>query len=647
MPNAATRTRKADEFVHQLAAAAIGQTARAIPYRPTEPIQNWNCDDTKFELFGAPGRQIPMRPVPSGTDLTWSDYFAGAGGSSSGIHNVPGAHVKLAVNHWPLAIETHNYNHPDTDHDVANVARTEPHRYPKTDCAWFSPECTYWSVARGEKCDYDMDSEQLTIDAEDDDTPESKEARWRSRMLMRDVVRFSRHHKYKAVIVENVPDILKWARFDRWIAEMHAMGYNHKVVNLNSAFANALGAPAPQLRDRVYIVFWQAKYKTPNWRKWLSPKSWCPKCENVVSGLYTAKQGPRRPMRYGPRMQYTYRCPNKPCQGQMVHPFIMPAAAAIDWSIPGNPIGGRKRPLAKKTLQRIQAGLDRYANQPMLTPAGGTWNDSVTPIGAPMRARTTRENEAVVTPPPFLTLLRSGRNRTIDMKDPLATLVADGAGHALIAPLEGRDGKTCRTAMDPFRAQTARHQDGLIQLPRSASESLVVPIRNNGVAATAVGPINTISAGGTHHALVMRNNTARGDQGQMSTPVHEPIRTVTTEGGQSLVQWASHTRDHALYAYDTGEQRPITKPLPTQTGVEGDAVLKRAVKAEDCTIRMLLVPEIQEGMAFDEDYVLLGTAKRDKVRMLGNAVTPCASRDLVACVMEAITGVDIPLFDQF
>ncbi|EUA32503.1 gp65 domain protein [Mycobacterium xenopi 3993] len=33
----------------------------------------------------------------------------------------------------------------------------------------------------------------------------------------------------------------------------------------------------------------------------------------------------------------------------------------------------------------------------------------------------------------------------------------------------------------------------------------------------------------------MRNNTARGDQGQMTTPVREPIRTVTTTGHQSLL----------------------------------------------------------------------------------------------------------------
>ena len=45
-------------------------------------------------------------------------------------------------------------------------------------------------------------------------------------------------------------------------------------------------------------------------------------------------------------------------------------------------------------------------------------------------------------------------------------------------------------------------------------------------------------------ALIMRNNTARGDQGQMSTPTTEEFRTMTTAGHQSLVSWA-----HLLVPY--------------------------------------------------------------------------------------------------
>jgi len=33
--------------------------------------------------------------------------------------------------------------------------------------------------------------------------------------------------------------------------------------------------------------------------------------------------------------------------------------------------------------------------------------------------------------------------------------------------------------------------------------------------------------------------------------------------------------------------------------------------------------------------------KRERVRQLGNAVTPPAARDLIAAVVEAITGADL------
>ena len=620
------------------------------PYHATPPMHQWTCEDTLIELRGAKPRKLPMlRPIPSGTELTISDFFAGAGGSSSGLRMVPGLTVKLAVNHWDLAIETHNYNHPDTDHDQASLARTDPSRYPYTDLAWFSPECTFWSVARGDKCDYDEGSEQLALDLmdDDDDSPEAKEAKWRSRMLMRDVVRFSRHHQYKAVIVENVPDILKWAAMDRWLAEMVAEGYRYKILTLNSAFAGATGASAPQLRDRVYVVFWKSCYKTPNWNKWLRPKAWCPGCTQVVEAIYNPKPGGRRPMRYGPKAQYTYRCPKKACHGIMVQPLVRPAGSVIDWSLPTQRIGGRKRPLAKKTRDRVAAGVARFFNAPMITPAGGCRSNTSTPLSQPTQTLTTTESRALVVPMEgrgpvssirrtdelfrtqstraqdalvelpgeaaareagFLHLFRSGRERNIGLNEPLATTVADGSGHALIQP-----------------------------------DSFIAPLRNNGSPEETTRPFRTFAANGNHHALVMRNNHGGAE---MSTPIGEPIRTLTTAGHQSLIEHPE--ADHALYAYDTGNLRPLSEPMPSQTTVEGDALIGggRFVDVDDCTLRMLAVHEVQAGMSFDDDYVLLGKAKRNKIKMLGNAVTPPSSRDLGACVMEAITGVDIPRYDE-
>jgi DNA (cytosine-5)-methyltransferase 1 len=193
-------------------------------------------------------------------------------------------------------------------------------------------------------------------------------------------------------------------------------------------------------------------------------------------------------------------------------------------------------------------------------PAGGSWNDSARPVEEPLRARTTRDAEAVV----------------------------------------------------------------------------VVPLRNNNRPKTVADPLDTFAAAGNHHglAMLMRNNTGGAE---MCTPVDEPARTITTAGHQSLV-W----EPDVLYAYDSGALRSVSLPLATQTTVEGDALIERHVRVDDCQFRMLTPEEIKLGMAFASRFILLGT-QREQVRMCGNAVTPPVARDLLACVVEAITGDEISL----
>lgn len=566
--------------------------------------------------------------------LTVADYFCGAGGSSTGMHLVPGVQVVLASNHWQLAVDTHQANFPDADHDREDISRIDPRRHPRTDVGWFSPECTNWSVAKGRKVDYDGKPVQLDMFGQDDDEPLPDEAAVRSRMLMQDVPRFTEVHRYRAVIVENVTDVLKWSHLDEWLRRMRLLGYAHRTLVLNSAFTAALGPGAPQLRDRVYFVFWRQQYREPDFAKWTRPHCWCPACGDVA-GVHVDKQpGRRRTMRYG--QQYFYRCPQAGCRGRQVAPYALPAAAVIDWSVRAERIGDRAEPLKPKTRARIEAGLRRYAQPITMETAGHTFERRpgvrTWPLHRPLTAVHTTMSKAIACPP-FLAPLRSGRPRTLDpAAEPLATVVADGGNHAviepppLLVPVEGRDGKQARHVGEPMRAQTAR-----------AETALVIPLRNNGVAKPAGrSPLLTFAAGGTHQALLMRNNNPRGDAGAMSTPVGEPMRALTTAGHQSLIGL-----DRALFPYDGTRLRPLETPLPTQTAVQGDALLGTAIAVDDCTFRMLTVDEIRAGMAFRPGYVLLGSSNRAKVRMLGNAVTPPAARDLMAAVVEAITGAEL------
>ncbi|MFG1776645.1 DNA cytosine methyltransferase [Micromonospora sp. NPDC049048] len=516
--------------------------------------------------------------------LTITDLFCGAGGSSSGAIQVPGVRVRMAANHWKLAVETHNTNHPDADHAAVDLHEENPRYFPRTDILWASPECTKWSQAGGSKSKPAIE-EGLFED------PLSDDAATRSRLLMFDVLRFAEHHRYRAIVVENVVDIATQPRYrlawQVWREQLAALGYRFKVVSLNSMHAQALGPAAPQSRDRLYVVAWRRGERAPDLARFQRPRAWCPRCDAIVEAEQAWKPG-RTVGRY--RQQYVYV--HGAC-GQAVEPQVLPAAAAIDWTLPGERIGDRLKPLAEKTLARIEAGLRRYAGAPFVTNHRGSADQQRTvPLGGPLPTLTASGNHLGSVVPPML------------------------------VPAGGTWNDAAASVAEPFRTRTTRD-----------TEALVVPLRNNGVARPAGShPVPTVAAAGNHHALVMRNMTARGDQGQMSTPVNEPIRTQTASSVQSLIRW-----DHLVYAFDTGRLRTVDRPLPTQTTVEGDAVVNPSIAVDDCTFRMLEPHEIQLAMAFGADYRVLGN-KRERVRQLGNAVTPPAARDLIAAVVEALGG---------
>lgn len=124
--------------------------------------------------------------------LTLADFFCGAGGSSTGATQVPGVTLRAAANHWGLAVETHSMNHPGADHIQADLSQYDPRYFPRTDLAWFSPECTNHSRAKGRKAPSEPDLFGETL---------PDEAAERSRATMWDVIRFTEHHSYRAVII--------------------------------------------------------------------------------------------------------------------------------------------------------------------------------------------------------------------------------------------------------------------------------------------------------------------------------------------------------------------------------------------------------------------------------------------------------------
>lgn len=82
------------------------------------------------------------------------DNFAGGGGASEGIEQAMGRPVDIAINHDPGAIAMHKVNHPHTKHYCESVWDVDPIKACEgqpVDLAWFSPDCTHFSKAKGGK----------------------------------------------------------------------------------------------------------------------------------------------------------------------------------------------------------------------------------------------------------------------------------------------------------------------------------------------------------------------------------------------------------------------------------------------------------------------------------------------------------------
>lgn len=646
-------------------------------------------------------------------DVTVSDFFAGAGGSSTGATQVPGVKVKIAANHWQTAIDIHNANHQDTDHSVVDLHLERPSFFPRTTIGWFSPECTKWSQASG--------AQMPAIEEGLFEDPLSDDVKQRSRLLMFDVLKFVEYHRYRLVIVENVVDIATQAKYRTawtvWRQELRALGYEFRVLSLNSMHASRFGLPAPQSRDRIYIVAWPEGERAPDLDRVVSPPAHCDRCEIDVEAVQSFKRG-REVGRY--RQAYLYCCPR--CGG-VVEPFWMPAATAIDWSIPGERIGDREKPLADKTLERIAAGIARFWG-PIHLEAGGNQYDSMDPkhrnhgevdgyvrawpteeplrtlhttetkalavpvegregkdaasVDVPLRTQTTRAETALAVDPlivemygtstarptsdamgtvtaggnhhglahkPFVTQFRDRDDRNLDPEtDPLRTVVADGASHALITRHYGIPGgdaarhttpsdeelrtltanggnmslitpyygaaEAGKPVTDPIGTLTTHDRYGLVQDPFVLERRF--EYRSRGVDE----PMSTLTANDTSKALVHRMNDAGAG---MSTPATEYLRTLTTGGNVALLQRPAR---RAVTAADLAAAREM---LP------------------DVLFRMFRPHEVAAGMAFPADYKwqpvdrLKPVSNRDLVKAAGNAVTPPAARDIIGVAVESLS----------
>lgn len=317
------------------------------------------------------------------------DNFAGGGGASIGIEHALGRAVDVAINHDPEAVALHRANHPATRHlcqDVFAARPTDVTGGRPVGLAWFSPDCTYFSKARGGKPIRDVKRRDLA---------------WV-------VIRWAKTVRPRVILLENVEEFRTWGpltpegrpcperrgrTFGRWVRELRAEGYE---VDWRELRACDYGAPTT--RKRLFLVA---------------------RCDGAPIAWPEPSHGPGKRRRY------------------------RTAAECLDWSVPVPSIFGRPRPLAEATLRRIAVGTRRYIlddPQPFTVSLRGTAasniDASATSLGAPLRTITSGgSHHALVAP---YGIPRHGERegqtpRCRSMQRPAPTVTGTANGMSLVA----------------------------------------------------------------------------------------------------------------------------------------------------------------------------------------------------------------------
>ena len=375
--------------------------------------------------------------------------------------------------------------------------------------------------------------------------------------------------------------------FQWWLAELAKLGYNTRVLFLNSMFFDV-----PQSRDRMYVVCWNKKLRAPNLE--FTPPAHCVKCDSIVQAVQTWKKRTAAwPMAEWGKYndQYVFSCPS--CQTR-VEPLATPAAAAIDWSDLGTRIGDRDRVLAPATIARIQRGVTKFFNGGKDVPA------LVVPAEVVQDARATQQlpTQSAQQPPTALS--------------PIATQLATrptGKAQASMSFVDSCVG-AARHVDEVLPTQAGTETMGLV----TSCDTVVVPLLHtargyhdgrDAAIEPITAPMSAVSAGGNHHFLLS-------------------ALFAKQNGGPADTAWHQVAQDS----------------LNTMTGSDTTCLLNRpkepsSVTVDDCLYRMLKPPEIKIAMGMPAEFKLFGTA-RNQVRALGNAVTPPVTTWIMQRVLASL-----------
>jgi DNA (cytosine-5)-methyltransferase 1 len=511
-------------------------------------------------------------------------FCGGGGGSHAAVSACKDLDLEIqtfiAINHDPTAIATHEANHPWARHfcqDVASVRPIEAVPSGRVHLLLAGPECTFHSNAAGERPINDQ-SRQGAFSVLD----------WLNDLYV------------DTVVIENVPEFMKWGplnadrsrnkqkmgqTFIQYIEAIKALGYN---VEYRVLCAADYGDPTS--RERLFILA-----KRRGKVVWPEPTHCDPrklKAQKKQINMFNI--------------------------GHDLKPWRT-AREIIDWSIPGESIFGRKKPLSPNTMKRIFAGLKKFGLRNFVLPDEGVFRgNAARGVDSPLPTVVAGKGAGHLVQP-FI-IKQYGTNDAASVNGPLPTVTANGTHLGLAEPVlfdlsafmvnAGGPEVAPRSVDEPMHTVLTRDHMAFVQAfmlgqqsqarPRSVDEpvptvatagaiSLVEPYivgfggpEGSARPKSVDQPLTTVLTDnrlGLIEPFILNNHGGK-DCYLRGASVDDPFQTLTTIPAMYLVEPFVMPVSHG--ARDT-RTHTVDGPLPTITGVHNLGIVEPFMLAIDQT----------------------------------------------------------------
>jgi site-specific DNA-cytosine methylase len=316
------------------------------------------------------------------------------------------------------------------------------------------------------------------------------------------------------------------------------------------------------------------------------------------------------------------------------------AREIIDWTLLGESIFTRKRPLSPNTMKRIEAGLRKFGGpnaEPFIVAMNylkerGNDGRAVHGLDEPLPTITSQGNRfAFIIPTNYGE--RNGQTpRYHSAESPLPTVVAGGQTHALVEGCMvqlthgGREldiGEPLPTITTAKRGEIGVVQPFLADMRGTGSDQIPATARSLNE------PHPTVTAGGLHTALVepfLTSFNGKPEEDRRKHVLDNPLPTQHCSNRFGLVE------PFITPYYGTSGPQEVSEPLATVTTKDRFGLVEPDHVALDIRFRMLQPHELKAAMGFPRDYKITGN-RGEQVKQIGNAVEVNQARALAGAAL--------------